>query len=114
MDDQIAWPAVISYAGDGELGYVTDRAEWLADADLSAFDYDPADRLVDSHGQVFALSLRGNGHVVPRAPGARLTCEQFADLLRDHFSAVGECCVSKLSLDNIAEGMELLRQQVES
>ena len=111
MHREIIWPAFIRYEGDGELTYIADLGEWESDADLSHFEYEEMDRLIDSQGQVFSLTDRGNSPVVPDYVGETFSAEQVAALVKAHFSVAGACCVAKLDHCSIAECMDMLNRE---
>ncbi len=110
----IHWPAIIKYDGDAELTYVSDRDEWLGDADLSGFDYDPNDCLIDSNGQVFSLCRQVDDLVEPCPVNEILSSEQLVAMLREHFSVTAACCVSKLNPGSISDCMDILKIDHES
>ncbi len=114
MSRTVTWPAFVKYAGENELTYITDRIEWENDADLSGFDYDQGDMLIDSSGQVFALNDL-NTQLTEQIPtNEKLNCTDITELIRNHFSSIGECCVAKLNPGSIEECMRILRQSHES
>ena len=110
MTLSVSWPAMLKYAGDDELVYVSDANEWLEDSDLSGCHYDESDVLVDSEGRQFALTGLVDGVVTPVVADGRLNSAQVADLLKSHFSVTGACCVSTLQAVSIAEYLEMLHR----
>ncbi|WP_415901406.1 DUF4144 family protein [Neptuniibacter sp. QD29_5] len=113
-DKMIKWPAIIKYHGDNELSYISSGAEWETDQGLSTACYDADDRLIDSDGVVFSIASRAGSITVPTAIEERLELGDMEDLVRVHFSSVGECCVSKFSISSIAEGITTVGQFEES
>lgn len=109
MQPGVNWPAVIHCDGDDELTFVADWQSWLEDKDLSSVYYGQADFLIDSDGQLFALTDQFDGIIKPLALGKSLTIEQVADLLRQHFAVTGACCVAKIQPDSIASCLTMLR-----
>lgn len=106
----IKWPAIIKYQGDNELTYISSGSEWETDQDLHAAVYEADDRLIDSDGVLFSLDERANRLVVPKSVEACFELEEMVDLIRAHFSSIGECCVSKFSISSIAEGITTVGQ----
>ncbi|WP_415890966.1 DUF4144 family protein [Neptuniibacter sp. SY11_33] len=110
----IKWPAIIKYHGDSELTYISSGSEWETDHDLHAVVYDADDRLIDSDGALFSLEETEDRLVMPRPVEAYFELEEMVDLIRAHFSSIGECCVSKFSIGSIAEGITTVGQFEES
>ena len=110
MTQSINWPAFIHCEGDDELTYVADWQSWLADKDLSSVYYGQADHLIDSDGQLFALTDQYDGVINPLALGKSLTTTEVADLLRQHFTVTGACCIAKIQPDSIASCLTMLQQ----
>ncbi|WP_415894058.1 DUF4144 family protein [Neptuniibacter sp. PT8_73] len=108
------WPAIIKYRGESELTYIDSGSEWDCDADLHFFRYDSADQLIDSEGNIFSLVDMTDNFVKPRAINCSVSKETMQDLIRAHFSSIGECCVSKFSIGSIAEGITTVGQFEES
>ncbi len=114
MSRTITWPAFVKYAGESELTYITDQIEWENDADLSACDYDEGDLLIDSCGQAFALYNLTTELIESNPEHEKLSCTDISELIRNHFSSIGECCISKLNPSSIEECMRILSQSRES
>ena len=114
MSRTISWPAFIKYAGENELTYITDRLEWETDTDLSASDFEQGDLLIDSSGQAFALNNLNTGLIEANPKNEKFSCADISDLIKNHFSSIGECCVSKLNPGSIEECMRMLGQGEES
>ena len=110
----ITWPAMVKYAGESELTYIRNQLDWECDADLDVFDCDEGDLLIDSKGQVFALSNRNADSIVATPDDQTLSCAEVAELIRNHFSSVGECCISKFRPGSIEECLRILGQASES
>ncbi|WP_415884220.1 DUF4144 family protein [Neptuniibacter sp. QD34_54] len=106
----IKWPAIIKYQGDNELIYIASGSVWETDQDLHAVVYDADDRLIDSDGVLFSLEEREDRLVILRPVEACFELEEMVDLIRAHFSSIGECCVSKFSIGSIAEGITTVGQ----
>ena len=105
---QVHWPAFVKYAGDNELTFVSDGQQWRNDADLSGHEYQQDDCMVDSVGAVFTLSGNDAGPIVPFKGEEFLSLVEVVNLVREHFSSIGECCVSKIAPRSISEGIAML------
>lgn len=103
----ITWPAILKFEGDNELTFVSGQTEWNADTELHLFNYELDDRLIDSAGAVYSLPNENN-MVTPRATGEYLSQQQVAELVMAYMSAMGACCVSKLSALPIKQAVELV------
>ena len=102
----ITWPAIIKYSGEAELTYVESQAEWNADAHLHGFRYEKADVLIDSNGEIYALSnVVVNDSVRPEPTGKLASLEKVIEMVRAHASQMGSCCVSKFSASSIQEAV---------
>ena len=109
LNQAVQWPAIIHCEGDDELTFVADQQSWLSDEDLSSVYYDQADRLIDSEGQLFALTDQVDGVIRPLSLHNNLQISELAELLRKHFSVTGACCLSKIQPDSIASCMAILQ-----
>ncbi len=107
MDNRIDWPAFIKYAGDDELVLVADSASWQQEYADAVFD--PADFLVDSSGRRIALA--GGTENAPQPPSGEQVIDiaEIGVLLRNHFAALGECCIAKIPELPAAEALRLLQ-----
>ncbi|PWQ95497.1 DUF4144 family protein [Leucothrix pacifica] len=101
----ITWPAVIKYDGDNELGYVASQLEWETDPDFSEFRYSEADQLIDSVGVIYSLEEGSDGVASPKNTGNKISLDDITLMLREHASALENCCVSKLGFYSIAEAV---------
>ena len=110
MSQSVAWPAIIKYSGDDELAYVRDWQQWQADEDLNSGFFESSDRLLDSHGQLFVLSVNAGQPVTPVLTDETITDDQLANWMRNHFAVTGACCVAKISVTSLAECMTILEQ----
>ncbi|SEQ86469.1 protein structure with unknown function [Amphritea atlantica] len=104
----VRWPAIIKYEGDSELTFVSGLSEWECDADLHFFSYEEGDALIDSEGVIYALDKREADCIKPRATGGSFNKEEILEIIKEHFSAIGECCVSKFSISTISEGVAVV------
>ena len=105
---RINWPAFIKYAGADELALVTDDAVWRREYRQSACD--PADFLVDSDGHLFALQGNSGEGIAPLPRHQHIDPEAIGQLLRNHFAAIGECCIARLPAMPAAEALRLLQE----
>jgi hypothetical protein len=101
----ITWPAIIKYAGQAELAYVKDQAEWDADAHLYGFRYEKADVLIASNGEIYTLSNAANGSMRPAPTGKFASLEEVIEMVRAHASQMDSCCVAKFSASSIQEAV---------
>jgi len=101
----VTWPAIIKCTGDDELTYVASQVEWDADKYLNSFSYDLTDVLIDSSGMTFRLSSDTEGRAIPAITDDRVSLEALTDLVRNHASQLGNCCVSKLYFYSITEAI---------
>jgi hypothetical protein len=108
QDRQVHWPAFVKYAGDSELTFVSDGQQWRNDADLSCHEYAQEDCMVDSIGAVFTLSSNDAGAIVAFKGEDCLSLVEVVNLVKEHFSSIGECCVSKIAPRSISEGITML------
>ena len=104
----IDWPAVIVFDGDTELTYIANQEQWLHDTELHAMTYRDTDVLIDSQGQLFSLQSGNNGAIEPKALKQRIELQRFVRLVQVHAAACGECCIQKISFNNISEGLSLI------
>ena len=105
----IVWPAIIKYAGQAELAYVQDQAQWDADAHLHGSRYEKTDVLIDSNGEIYMLSNAVNGSVRPESTGKFTELEEVIEMVRAHASQMGSCCISKFSALSIREAVCAVR-----
>ena len=104
----VMWPAIIKHADDAELVYINDQAEWDSDADLHFFDYDDADYMLDSAGELYTLTDRQNGIVTPQLIGRAMPLQDILGLVKAHASHKGSCCVAKLYAPSIDEAYKIV------
>ena len=101
------WPAVVRLAGVDELVYLADAAQWRLEC-VSLGD-SAGDVLIDSNGSRFDIR-----HCELSASGGSLPLAEFDAMVRAHLVAMQQCCVYKLELQSIRQGMQLVRDTVES
>jgi hypothetical protein len=107
VQQAIHWPAFIQYAGQAELAFVADQPAWEAEVRLHSHIYQPADRLVDSLGQLYAFGRDGDALVL-EATSQKLVLDELLQLVRAHAAQAGLCCIAKLSASSIAEAVRLV------
>ncbi len=101
--NDIDWPAFVKYAGDDELALVVDGACWQREFEQHIFE--AGDFLVDRRGRRFALPIE----TYPVSRTARVAPEELGALLRGHFAALGQCCITKLPALPASEVLQLLQ-----
>jgi hypothetical protein len=104
----VSWPAIIKYQGESELTFVSSESEWECDADLHFFSYEEGDVLIDSLGSIYALDERIENCIKPRATGRCFDRGDILEIIKEHFSCIGECCVSKFAINTILEGIAIV------
>lgn len=105
------WPAVIIHQGDDELLYLADSEDWQQTAETLLFSADN-DVLIDSQGQVFNC-LVGTAAPDFKTVDREITLQDFTQILKQHMVALNQCCVSKLYIDSIAQGLQMVKDTLE-
>ena len=108
VNQLVNWPAVIKQADDAELIYISDQAVWQTDADLHDIDYDDADCLIDSCGNVFNLSRQVGNKAKLKPRGETIALNAFLGLVKAHAAQQGSCCVAKLYAPSIMEAFKIV------
>lgn len=88
----VAWPVLLHFDGQAELGVVRDLDEWQLDPDLYAWPYGEGDRVIDSEGLEYRLTCdgsRGPGVSSLEPTGGRLLPKDVQILAQAHLEAVG-------------------------
>ncbi|MEM7259565.1 MAG: DUF4144 family protein [Pseudomonadota bacterium] len=101
----IHWPAIIKSGNDDELHYVAGAVEWQAL--LRQAQLQLGDTLIDSQGRRFTTN---GGDLELLRYQEQLTLEQVLDLVRQHASVCGHCCVSKMGAPGIAQAVAMVGQ----
>jgi len=104
----VNWPAIIKYSNDPELIYVSDQTEWENDVDLYCFEYDESDCLIDSSGDIYALTKIDNKFINPEANGDSMSLEEILGLVKAHAAQKGSCCVAKLYAPTICNAFKIV------
>lgn len=103
------WPAVIKHQGEDELMYLGNDKAWLQAVEHLVFGAED-DVLIDSQGQLYIWDA---AIPVLQAKGSAVTLEGFSQMLKKHMVALNQCCVSKLHIDTIAQGLQMVKDTVE-
>jgi hypothetical protein len=104
----VNWPCIIKHSDDAELVYIGDQSEWDNDADLHYFEYDESDCLIDSSGDIYALTKPGNKYVKPEASGDSMSLVEILGLVKAHAAQKGSCCVAKLYAPTISDAFKIV------
>ena len=99
----IQWPAIVSLKGVDELLFVGSLNLWESDAEFNPARFQPGDRLIDTSGGVYSL-----GGLKPIADNV-LSHEQVLELVRQHASVCGQCCVSKMGAPSIRDAIQMVQ-----
>ena len=105
----IHWPAIIKYADDAELIYVSSQAQWDEDTDLHLFDYDASDYLIDSVGDLYRLTMKTAAGIQAEHSGETIALYDLLGLVKAHAAMKGSCCVSKLYAPSIVEAFKIVQ-----
>ncbi|WP_027858028.1 DUF4144 family protein [Marinobacterium jannaschii] len=107
-DVQPEWPGVISFVGVDELLPVKSQQQLDSDPELVGTPFTPDDRLIDSAGRVYRV-LVDRDRVTRWVPTEQLLCrEEVLRMMRQHFSAQGDCCVAKISFASVRNAIRAL------
>lgn len=110
----INWPAILKYHGEDELIYLASETKWNNDADLSAFNYEEDDALIDNNGRVYHLNKSEKGMIHPTSTNDIIPLSQLIKLVQKHAATNGECCIEKIVFKSIAEGIKLVASMSEN
>lgn len=108
----INWPAVLKYHGEYELVFIENQEQWDKDPDLYYYAYDSADRLLDSDGILYRLDQIENNYVTPTSMNSTMRVPEFESMLKAHMSELGHCCIAKISIESIPEGIKIVGDSV--
>jgi len=98
----ILWPAIVSLKDIDELLFVGSQQQWESEADFKPVRFQPGDQLIDAAGSVFSL---GENELVE---SDAVTLDQVLDLVRQHASVCGQCCVSKMGAPSITDAIRMV------
>lgn len=90
-----------------ELQYVESASEWLSDTRFVAAKFYPGDELIDSAGDVYSLAGADSGTL--QHTGVTLSADAVLELVKQHASVCGHCCVSKMGASSRAEAIQLVQ-----
>ena len=110
----VTWPAIIKHSNDPELTYIPDKREWDADAELHNVEYDEADRLIDSTGNLYSLSNNENKHLEAKLNENPISLHDLLGLIKAHAAQKGSCCVAKLYAPTIADAFKIVESLEDS
>lgn len=102
----IEWPAFIKLDGDDELIYVADADQLIDDSTLQQTYFREQDKLIDSNGSVYRISMGNTLSLKPTKDLMKL--EEIEELLQLHLSNHGACCVGKFHANSIDEAISNL------
>lgn len=97
----VNWPAILVFRGMDELQFVE------SNTDLRTTSCAAGDVLVDSDGSVYELDS-GSVAAVHLSADRRLRVEEVLELVKKHYSACGQCCVSKMGVPSIAVAIQMV------
>lgn len=103
----IAWPAMLHYAGQDELAYLADMAAWGRFTSQSHAPFHRGDRVIDSEGRLYRPVAHGD-HVSLESLGDRIGLQEAIALIRRHQAAAGQCCVAKFGASSIEACIALI------
>ena len=108
------WPCFIKFADDNELIYVNDQHEWESEPDLHNYDYDEADYLIDSSGDIYQMITQHNTIMTPQPTGKTMSLDAILGLIKAHAAQKGSCCVAKLYAPTIKDAFIILESLSET
>lgn len=113
--DGPAWPLIVVHSGDDELSYIDDLSAWLDDASLSAHPHQPDDFAIDSQGLIFRLRFDAAAGRVEFENGTEtIARDRFSSLVKNHLSALKQCCVSKIHDYTFELGFDLVKKALDA
>ena len=110
----VQWPAVIKNDDDDELIYIHSQQQWDNDTELHDFDYDDSDKLIDSSGKMYTLTIKVKHWVQPRDSGAKITLHDLLGLVKAHAAQKGSCCVAKLYAPTFSDAFKIIESLEET
>lgn len=95
---------------DPELIYLENITDLVEEMNTQAILWNSADRLIDSHGRLFTISL-DKQEALPMISfsGTVLHLDVILGLLKAHFASQNHCCVAKLYAPDIESAFGLIR-----
>lgn len=99
------WPIIIKYVDDDELTFVDSPKTW-ATGTLIANEEDAL--CIDSNGLIHQIHWHNDTLDMPYPTEQSVALSYVTDLVRSHFSSLGECCVAKIKARTIRQLLELV------
>jgi hypothetical protein len=103
------WPAIITHEGQDEVSYVGNAASWQELAQDPHLFGAGNDTLIDSNGDCFELvydSTDKSLHIL--ATHRQIDLRELAAIVKGHLTTRNQCCISKLQVQSVEEGMQLI------
>ncbi|EHZ2657022.1 hypothetical protein K5N43_004487 [Vibrio vulnificus] len=101
----VIWPCLFKLEGDSELIYLDSEMHLLPE--LEGLILDASDRLIDSSGQCFVVSVERDGYVF-EPQETRLTLPEVTKLVQEHEFSKAEMCLTKIQFSSIVEAIQSL------
>ena len=105
----INWPCIVKHSDDPELLYISSQAVWENVERHHGIEFSESDHLIDSSGNVFALTNSTNNYVSPEANGDSMSLVEILGLVKAHAAQIGSCCVAKLYAPTISDALEIVK-----
>lgn len=106
MQSDVTWPSVVKYENTDELLFIGSLKDWLANPEIGNVRFQAGDTLIDSTGQ--AYPLLGIGSAAVQGASKQFSLQEVLELVRQHASVCGHCCVSKMGAPSIAAALQLV------
>lgn len=101
----IVWPCVFKLEGNAELMYL--GSEHQLSIELNDLIWDGSDRLIDSRGHCYAVSIE-KGRYAFEPDGVQLSLVGVTQLIQAHECARAQVCVTKIQFSSIEEAIKSL------
>ena len=106
----VQWPAVLNAQNFDELVYFANQFEFDNATDIWHGQLSGRDRLIDSQGRIYNIACHAHANMpMLVATQQVLDLETFSSLVRQHCSAMNQCCISKIHLVSYEQGMQLVK-----
>ena len=106
----VHWPAVLNSQNFDELVYFADQIEFENATDVWHGQVTGQDRLIDSRGRIYNIVCYADANIPTLVVTQQImNLETFSSLVRQHCSAMNQCCISKIHLVSYAQGMQLVK-----
>lgn len=103
MHKQVTWPAVVKFNNTDELLYAGSIEDWQSNSEMGGASFQAGDLLIDSAGRVYNLVTGADYN-----DQQQRTLAEVIELVRQHASVCGHCCVSKLGAPSIRDALQLV------